>query len=542
MVNISIYGGLYMIQYTCVNRKGSQVLMRGICDDKDYKHKEFYKPFMFVRCREEHRTDSDFFGGPVKLKRFDNAYEMGQYIKNYSEIEGHLWGSKSVEHQYIYEKFGDTIEYDTNKVRIALIDIEVMTKIKTSTGWFDTGFPSPSEAKYPINAICHYDNLDDIYYQFTTAEWEKEKSIFPDIAEKTVYIFCESEEVLIKKWLNHWRQKTPHIVSGWNSELFDIPYIVNRIKNVFGENILKILSPWGIVEEKEVKTAYGVEKTYDIFGISSLDYMLLYKKHTFKMRKSYKLDYIAYVELGERKAKVEGDLGSFYWNNPQGFIDYNLNDVYLVKHLDDKLQLFRLVMALSYFAGLNYIDTFSPIKTWDTLIFRECLKNGVAIPFSEKRKGREEYEGAYVFDTKTGMQKYTVSFDLTSLYPSIMRGMNIGPDTIITGKKYNEYQNIIEELVKDDREFYEILKKNKPFIDYYVKNGSLPEKLVEYLHDNELCLSPNYQLFTTKKPSVFTTLINELFIGRKTDKKKSQEYALKAKEIHEEMVRRGLSQ
>lgn len=521
-----------MIQYTCINRKGSCVYVRGLKDGKPFLHKEYYHPSLFVRCLPENATHRDFFGGYVREKTFKNAYEMSQYIKNYGEIEGHLWGNRSVEHQFILDAFGQNIEYSVENPRVVFMDIEVMTRLRTESGWKDVGFPKASEALYPINAICLYDAKDETFYQFTTADWSEEKSAFPEIAKKTVYVPCETEEKLLEKFLLHWKEKTPDVLTGWNTETFDIPYVINRFRMVMGEEITNQISPWGIIEEKEVRSAYGTDMTYDIFGVSSLDYLKLYKKYRLKMRKHYKLDYIAFKECGTRKAKVEGDIGAFYWENPQGFIDYNLNDVELVRQIDEHLKFISLVMGIAYYAGLNFIDTFSPIKTWDTLIYRRCMEKGIAIPFSEGRKERVSYEGAFVFDTKAGMQECVVSFDLTSLYPSIMRGLNISPEAILRGERYKEALRGIRDAC-DDPEFLELISTRTPFVDYYVKHGKLPNGVAKYLRKNRLSLTPNYQFYDTSFKSIFTELIDELFFGRKADKKKSQELAQQAKKAQE---------
>ena len=416
-----------------------------------------------------------------------------------------------------------------------------MTRQKLNDGSFvNGGFPVASEAAYPINAICHYDSIDKVYYQFgLNCEWDKNKSVFPNIAEKTVYYNCLSEEELLKKWISFFNKKCPDIITGWNVETFDIPYIVNRVRQVLGMTWVKQLSPWQLINEREVRTQYGVDSTYDIVGISTLDYLALYKKHTFKNRESYTLDYISKCELGADTHKMEfqGTHGEFYWNDPQGFYDYNLRDVELVKHLDDKLQLIDLVVSLAYYSGINYLDTFSPIKTWDSIIYRKCLDNNVIIPLGDNKKHREEYPGAWVFDTKVGFQKAIASFDFASLYPSLNRSFNIGADTLMSTDVSSKIKTeIIKKCIENnDSELANLCSSNTPFNEYYLEHNKIPDYVTDILKSNKVSCTPNWQFYATDKESIFTTLQTELYKGRKSDKKQMQDFAHKAQAIEEEI-------
>lgn len=528
--------------YTSVDRKGTKILCRGISESGDDQYESgVFSPSLYVRCNKESATHSDFYGGPVQEKTFRDAKEMSDYIKSYGDIPSELWGNKNIVPQYIYETFGQTIEYDKTKVRGAIIDIEVLTRQKIGGNWVDGGFPVASKAEFPVNAICQYDTLTQKYHVHTLADWTPEKSCFPELAEKTIYRKYDTEEQLLECWLSEFRNNYPHYISGWNIENFDIPYLINRIRIVLGKQKALKLSPWSIIDSKTVTNMYGEETIYTIFGVPTLDYIALYKKHTFKPRESYSLDFIAEAELGEHKKEFEGTHGSFFWDDPQGFIDYNIKDVNLVVGLDHKLLLIDLVMSLSYFSGINYVETFSPIRTWDTLIYRECMNRKIAIPLSDTVSKREEYEGAYVFPTKNGMYKSIASFDVASMYPNCNRSWNIGADTIVTEAKY---QKIIADIIKacsenDNTELAELGIRKVPFIEYY-KNNGMPGYVTDILKENNVCLTPNWQLFRTDVESIFTKLQSDLYFGRKADKKKAQEYAQKEKALHQELLKRGL--
>ena len=527
--------------YTSVNRKSNKILYRGIKDGKDVYETVYYKPRLYTRCMGEKATHRDFYDGPVHERQFDSIYDMLQFIKNYGDIPNEIWGNKNPIPQFIYEKFGPEIAYNTKQINGAFLDIEVLTRQNVDGVWVDGGFPVASEARFPVNAICQYATNDRKYHVFSLAKWTAENSCYPELAAMTDYHFFDREQELLRAWIQFWKNNYPHYLTGWNVEKFDIPYLVNRIGIQLGEVAATKLSPWNDVMQHEINTKYGVEQTYELTGISTLDYMDLYKKHTFVTRESYTLDHIAEVELNEHKKEFTGTHGSFYWDNPQGFQDYNIKDVNLVVNLDNKLQLLDLVFSLAYFAGINFTETFSPIRTWDTLIYRECMNRGIAVPCSDKKKAREEYEGAYVFPTKNGMYKAIASFDATSLYPSVNRSWNIGADTIVNEPRRSELINlIIAACVRNgNQELAELAQAERPFIEYYRDNG-MPDYVTKILQDNKVSLTLNWQFFRVDKESITTYLQSKLFTERKSDKKKSQQFAQREKEIHQELIRRGL--
>ena len=527
--------------YTSVARKSNNILYRGIKDGEDVYQSVRFEPTLYCRCAPEKATHEDFFGGPVRERTFDTIYDMQKFIKTYGDIPGEIWGNKNPVPQFIYEKFGSKIEYDHHWIHGAFIDIEILTREKINGQWVDGGFPKAEEAAFPIDVICQYDTNTKRYSVFSLATWSPENSCFPNLAGLVDYYYYDNEDDLLRGWITHFSSNYPHYITGWNIEKFDIPYIVNRIKNRFGECAEKSLSPWDTVELHEIKTKYGIEHTYTLYGISTLDYMDLYKKHIFVPRESYTLDFIAEAELGEHKKEFEGTHGSFFWEDPQGFQDYNIKDVNLVVELDNKLQLCNLVFSLAYFAGINYEETFSPIRTWDTLIYRECMNRNIASVCNTKVSTREEYEGAYVFPARPGMYKAIASFDVTSLYPSVNRSWNIGADTILNGSEREQiFKEIKEACIENgNSELANLCHSEIPFIEYYKDNG-MPKYVTEILKKHSVSLTLNWQLFTNKKESITTYLQTELFNGRKADKKKAQQYAQDEKLLHQELIRRGL--
>ena len=171
----------------------------------------------------------------------------------------------------------------------------------------------------------------------------------------------------------------------------------------------------------------------DLRGISTLDYLELYRKFTYTNQESYRLDHIAFVELNERKLDhSEFDtFKEFYDNDWQKFIEYNIHDVRLVDQLDDKMKLIDLAYTMAYDAKVNYEDIFSQVRMWDNYIYVELLKRKIAIPpKKESATKSEKYAGAYVKEPKPGRYDWVVNFDLNSLYPHLIMQYNISPETI----------------------------------------------------------------------------------------------------------------
>lgn len=521
--------------YTDVVRDGKYLLVRSIDNGRNKLEKIKYEPYIFVTSEKEQEYTDYYKKNHVSKVCFDDMYELSKFIKNYKDLDNHLWGTSDPIIQYIEENYKN--EYEPSLIRGAFIDIEVMTRQKADDGsWIDGGFPNASDASFPINAICHYDNLDDTYHLFGLGTWNKEKSCYPELADKTIFYSFSQEETLLKEYLKFFKAKDPHYITGWNVETFDIPYIINRYTKILGENSVKQFSPWNHIDERIVNTKWGDEHIFTIWGIPILDYLALYKKYTFKNRESYTLDYIAYVELKEHKKAFEGTHGSFYWEDPQGFFDYNINDVYLVKGLDDKLKLLNLVFSIAYFSGINWVSTFSPIKTWSSLIYHRCLQVKALPPIKNKHVSREAYEGAYVHEPVKGMYTDIVSMDFTSLYPSIMREWNIGPDTFISDI---DILKELDNVSKCDTSFYEAYL-NKNIVAYTLKKREVPDKVKEFLKKYDCSMAMNCSLYTKQYESIVYAMLTELFLGRKADKKKAQAAKKRIKEEENTLTKEEL--
>jgi DNA polymerase elongation subunit (family B) len=291
-------------------------------------------------------------------------------------------------------------------------------------------FPDPKYALGNVQLITLQDFTTKQFYTWGLKDYVPTKTI----PETTKYMKCADEKSLLKMFLLHWEQFRPDVVTGWNSNGFDLPYIINRTIQLLGVELVKKLSPWGIVDF-EVRTYKGKEEAdFKIVGVACLDFMELYKKFTFGTHESYALGSIASEELGVTKLEnPTSSFEEFYEVHGEGlFVDYNVRDTSLVSMLEEKLKLIQLATTMAYKARVNYEDVFSPVKTWDAILHNMLLAEGVVSPQRQKSGGAGfSIVGAYVKEPIPGLYKDIVSFDFTSLYPSIMMALNISPETYL---------------------------------------------------------------------------------------------------------------
>lgn len=420
--------------YTNVTTVGSNILFRGIKEGRRVKEKVQYSPTFYLPTKKvtEFKTLHDEFLEP---KKFETIRDARDFFRKYEEVENFkVYGNSRYEYAFIADMHKGMIEWDIDDVSIAVIDIEVGS---------ENGFPDPYQANEPITAITmSYLNGETLVY--ACGDYQ--------IKGKEKYIKCSDEYQLCLKFLRQWYENCPDVLSGWNTKGFDIPYIINRFRKILGEDMTKKLSPWNIINERNSLGSHGKEMiTYTILGVSSLDYLDLYKAYSpdGKSQESYRLDYIAEVELGENKISYDeyDNLHQLYRLNFQKFIEYNIHDVTLILRLDDKLKLFELALTLAYDTKSNYEDIFTQTRMWDALTYNNLLEKNIIVPPSGKASGADGYEGAYVKVPQVGVHDWVASFDLNSLYPHLMMQYSISPETIVDRDYINERKRkLIEEL------------------------------------------------------------------------------------------------
>ena len=412
--------------YTSITRYGNSLLYRGYEDNKRIKRKINFKPTLYVKGKgnsKYHALD----GTNVDAKQFETMRAAKEFIEKFEGVENFkVYGNTNYVAQYISQDFPGEIQFDRNKIRIHNIDIEVAS---------DQGFPEPDEALHPIISVTISDSILNTYFVWALGDYDVSKTTMKDC--KIRYTKCESEIALLKCLIDFWHNEftCPDAITGWNIRTFDIPYIVNRIRRLLGDDEVKKLSPWGIVEEKMITMRKGQVQIYDLTGIPQLDYMDLFMKfgYSFGPQESYRLDHIAYVVLGERKLAYDGSLHTLYKTDFQKFIDYNIKDVYLVDKMEDKIAMITLTLTMAYKAGVNYNDTMGTVGIWDSLIHKTLYEQNIIVPPNEN-SFKSDYEGGYVKDPQCGVHDWVCSFDVNSLYPNIIVQWNMSPETIMKGK------------------------------------------------------------------------------------------------------------
>jgi len=469
--------------YTSVERTANDILYVGYDGKRRVVEKVRFQPTLFVptRNKTKYRT---LDGYTVDSIQPGSMMDCRDFIRETEADNFPIYGNRDYIAQFIGDKFPDGCIPDTSVMNISFIDIEVQS---------DQGFPEPSLAQQPITAITIKNNLDDTFYTWGIGGFESDNSIVQD--KRIEYIRCQDEFVLLKSFLTHWQKNTPDIISGWNSEDFDMTYLINRVARVLGEDQLRKFSLFNIKPEAR-------DTSYNIIGTTQLDFMKLFKKlgYNYGNQESYKLDNIANVVLGEKKLDYSeySSLAALYRENHQKFIDYNIRDTQLVERMEDKTGFIALAMTLAHKANANYVTSFGSVKIWDTYIYNVLKKQNIVLNPQDEVNSDRRIEGAYVKEPQKGMHEWVCSFDLNSLYPHLIMQYNMSPETIMDG----------------------------------VLPGVDVESLLCHIDLNipkDACVASTGQLFSTKSKGVFPQIVDSLYNERTIVKKK----ALEAKQLLE---------
>ena len=427
--------------YTNVEQAGNRLLVRGYEGGSPFSYRVSFNPTLYVASKNysDWKTLEGDCVEPLKLGSINDAKE---FIKKYREVDDFdIYGNTRYLYQYIVEQHPeDEIRYDTSKIRIFNIDIETAA---------ENGFPDIESADQEILAISIKDSYTGRIIVFGARPFDNKDS-------EVDYMHFRTEESMLSAFLEFWNENYPDVVTGWNVQLFDIPYIARRIDRILGEKAAKTLSPWKLISSREIFIKGRRQIAYDLPGISTLDYLELYRKFTYTNQESYRLDHICMVELGERKLDhSEFDtFKEFYEKDWQKFIEYNIHDVRLVDKLDNKMKLLDLAFTMAYDAKVNYEDVFSQVRMWDNYIYCELNKRNIAIPPKRAATKEEKYAGAYVKEPKTGRYDWVVNFDLNSLYPHLIMQYNISPETLQETRHASaSVEGILNKKIELDPEF-----------------------------------------------------------------------------------------
>ena len=483
--------------YSNVQQYGNKLLVRGYDSDGfAFKAKIPYEPTLYIPAKKNEKfitLEGDF----VLPKHFHSIKEAKNFVKMYDEVDNYpIYGLTDFKYTYIQETYAGC-KYDFEKLKIVGLDIEVEC---------EGGFPSPEVADEIINAIT-------LGYRGKLYSWglplKDSKKFSP--GKNVKYIECKTEKELLQKFLLFWVHIHPDIVTGWNIEFFDIPYLVIRMREILGEKATKLLSPWKMIREKNVRGMGGKELlSFELIGLSVIDYLQAYKKFTFTTPENFKLNTICELELGEKKIDYSevGKLHLLYKTDYPKFMRYNNRDVELIFMLEDKLKLLEMIINLAYDAGVNYNDTFTQVRMWDVLIHNELMAQNIVIPPKKTNIKRQSYAGAAVKEPKPGAYKWIMSYDLTSLYPHLIMQYNISPETLVEDMFDN---TDIEDMIAG-----------------------------KYKNETKHCLAANGYYFKRDKQGFLPSMMERLYTERKMYKGKMLEEQQKLEDIKAEISRRNL--
>jgi len=447
-----------------------------------------YEPYVYVETATNPVATSIFNTG-LKKVTFKNQMERSRYLKSGSIKR--VFENLPPAQQFLVDTYwedNDKPEFSTNPLKVYFLDIETYS--------VDT-FPNVDDPQHQINVITVYDTLSKTFITWGLANDYKSEN------ENVRYIRCNDEPTLLTKFIDFIEGDYPDILSGWNSEFFDIPYIINRINLVLGENAANRLSPVGSVYFRTVMGKFGKEqKRYHIDGVACIDYLDIYKRFGMGMRESYKLDAIGELELGENKVDYgDQSIAELADSNWKLFVDYNIQDVNLLVKLEAKLKYLELLRMLAYAGCTTFEAALGSLSIITGLCAIKARHKKVRIPTFIRDVVEGKNEGAYVSEPQKGFQQHIISFDANSLYPNVMISLNLSPETKI-GKI----------ISKDDKE-----------IAIQHVNGQVfkltPQKFIKFVNDEKIAISKAMVLFSQKKQGIIPEIVDSYYQRRVEIKK-----------------------
>jgi DNA polymerase elongation subunit (family B) len=459
--------------YTNIFVAGSKVYLRGYSKSGKRIQKEIcYTPSFYVEDKNSDEPYKDLFDKKLRKIRFDTIKDAREFVKFNQDVSD-IYGLNNYVYQFTNEVWKDEIEYDKSLIRIGYLDIE--------NKYYEGDRIDAQDPKGEINLITI--SVNGISYTFGTTNVKDRTD--------TNYIYCESEHILLNKFVKLWQELDIDILVSYNGVSYDIPYIIGRIKKVLGNQSVKKLSPYKRVYEIEKEGPKRKYIEYDIKGISIIDFYLIYKEKKFQLGSgfsSFTLDNVAFQELGIKKIsyKDEGyrSLKDLYTRNFDLFITYNVRDVDLLVKLENKKKIVDMIIGTAYYAKCNFEDVMHVTRIWNSICYGYLLNKNI-LPKIPDYGDSSFYEGGYVRESKIGLHKNVCSWDVDSQYPHSIMSVNIGPETIVEGEVLTQR---VEQFMSPD--------------------FSLPS-------DFKYSVAGNGCLFRKDKKSFLATLLEELYERRK---------------------------
>ena len=441
------------------------------------------------------------------------------------------------------------LNIDAPKLNVAFFDIEVD---------FDPerGYASPDDAFMPITAIAVYLQWMETMVclaippkTLSMAEAEKQVEEFPNT------MLFDNEADMLNTFLD--LIQDADVLSGWNSEGFDIPYTVNRVTKALSKEDTRRFCLWNQFPKKREYEKYGkAAVTYDFIGRVHIDSLELYRKYTYEERHTYRLDAIAEYELGERKTQYEGTLDQLYNNDFRTFVEYNINDCMLLEKLDKKLKFIDLANTIAHENTVLIQTTMGAVAVTEQAIINESHRRGMIVPNRIQRDSNENTAaaGAYVAYPKKGIHEWIGSLDINSLYPSAIRALNMGPETIVGQLRQDGTKTFIEEKIAKGSSFANAWENMFGSVEYTaVMNREVSREITidweDGGHDTlsaaqaydlifesnqPWMISANGTIFTYEKEGIIPGLLKRWYAERKEMQAKLRECIKAGNKIEEE--------
>ena len=504
--------------YTNVQMYGNDILLRGYENGERFITRQKFYPTLFVTSNKDSEWKT-LDGEPVQKISPGTIKECREFFKKYDDVDNfNVYGNERFIFQFIADNYPGDIKFDTARMKMITLDIEVESEM---------GFPDPDNAAEEVLLITVQDyNTKEIITWGQTKHGE-----FENKQENVDYRPCYDEYHLLNSFLEWWSNDTPDVITGWNVEYYDVPYLTRRIERIMGSKVMKQLSPWRLVSEEEHFIKGQKKKYFDIAGLTILDYLNLYQKFTYTNQESYRLDHIANVELGQKKldhSEFE-TFKDFYTQGWQKFVEYNIIDVELVDRLEDKMKLMDLAITMAFDAKVNFRDVFYQVRMWDTIIYNYLREKNIVIPPKVSVNKDEKYAGAYVKEPKPGKYDYVVSFDLNSLYPHLIMQYAISPETLIGKDDLNQMILDAENDISADKDKLELMRQVRDLSNKVDVYKILNEELdLSPLKELNWTMTANGALYKRQK-GMLPELMEKMYAERVTFKKRM----LAAKQLNE---------
>lgn len=486
--------------YTNVQLDWDGILYRGVDGDQRITKKVNYKPSLFVPVKGQTKYKT-LDGNYVERIQHQSVADAREWVKEYEEYSNSsYYGNKQYQYTFISDNFPGHIDYNISQIVIANLDIEVAS---------ENGYATVDNPNEKIIAITV--KAKNRFYVFGCGDYTSPKD-----RENIYYFKCDSELDLLDKFLTQWERLMPDIITGWNVAFYDIPYLINRITNLLGEDVAKRISPWKKFSQRTVILMGKQHTVFDIVGIGILDYLEMYKKFPPPNinPENYKLNTIAQLDLKKEKINYDeyANLYELYTHNYQKFIEYNIRDVELVDELEAKHKLIEMVLSIAYDAKVNYNDVFTQVRMWDTIVYNALRERNIVVPQKKRNTKDSAYAGAYVKEPQIGMHKWVVSFDLNSLYPKLIEMYNISPETLVPHK----HRTLdLEKLLNKEYDF-------------------------AYLSEENLAIAANGHHFSRAKQGFLGAIMAKMYDDRVVYKKKQIEAEKNLEAVNLELKKRGL--